>query len=62
MTSIKTFVLTSILALAPKAALASAVIIDDFGDDIGAPIPEPTSAFLMMAGFATIIAVRRLRK
>jgi uncharacterized membrane protein YgdD (TMEM256/DUF423 family) len=62
MKSIKAVLLTAILTLLPMVAFAGSVIIDDFGDDVAPPIPEPTSAVLMMVGFATIVAARRLRK
>ena len=64
MNSIKLLLWTAMLSLAPVIAFASDLIEigDDFGDDVVPAIPEPSSALMMAAGFATIVAVRRLRK
>lgn len=62
MTRFKSLIAFAVVTLAPIAALASAtVIIDDF-DDTASVVPEPTSALLMVAGFAAVVAVRRMRK
>jgi len=62
MKSLKTLMLTALLALVPMIAAASSIIgADDISDDFTPAIPEPTSALLMLAGIATVVAVRRIR-